>query len=77
MFASSEIGIRADRTAATTDSDRRSGQIRRVAVILFTLAVEAILVVGLIYLSLAPSADGGGGTGPDRPPVPLVGSPWP
>jgi hypothetical protein len=77
MFASSWIGVRPDRTAAATSSDRLSGPIRRVVVILFTVAVEGVLVIGLILLTLAPSADGGGGTGPDRPPVPLVGSPWP
>jgi hypothetical protein len=71
MFASSSIGVRPDRTAAATGSDRRSGPIRRVVVILFTILVEAALVVGLILLTLAPSADGGGRTGPERPPAPL------
>jgi hypothetical protein len=77
MFASSSVSVRRERAAAATASDRLSGRIRRVVVIVFTVAVEAALVIGLIYLSLAPSADGGGGTGPDRPPVPLAGSPWP
>jgi hypothetical protein len=77
MFASSSIGVRPDRTAAASGTVRLSGPTRRVVVILFTVFVEATLVVGLILLTLAPSADSGGGTGPDRPPVPLVGSPWP
>jgi hypothetical protein len=71
MYAGSSIDLRQGRRPIV-GLDRRSGPIRRVAVILFTVTVEATLVVGLILLTLAPGADGGHGTGPDRPPAPLV-----
>jgi hypothetical protein len=46
--------------------------IRRALVYLFAFVVEAILVVGLVILTLAPSTVGGQVGGPDRPPAPLV-----
>jgi len=45
---------------------------RRAIVLVFTIVVEALLVIGLILATLAPGADGGNGSGPDRPPVPLA-----
>ena len=71
MYAGSSIDVSQGRWPIAGPS-RRSGPIRRVVVILFTVAVEAILVMGFILLTLAPGGDGARGTGPDRPPAPLA-----
>jgi hypothetical protein len=71
MYAGSSIDLRQGRWPIIS-SDRRSSPIRPVLVTLFTVAVEATLVAGLILLTLAPGAYGGHGTGPDRPPAPLT-----
>jgi hypothetical protein len=71
MYAGSSIDVSQGRWPVA-GLGRRPGPIRRVVVTLFTVAVEATLVVGLIFLTLAPGADGGRGTGPDRPPAPLT-----
>jgi hypothetical protein len=71
MYARFSINLRQARWTAV-DSDRRADPIRRAVVILFTVAVEATLVIGLILLTLAPGAEGGRGIGPDRPPAPLA-----
>jgi hypothetical protein len=71
MYAGSSIDVSQGRWPIIGGS-RRPGPIRRVAVILFTVAIEAILVLGLILAILAPGADGGHGTGADRPPAPLT-----
>jgi hypothetical protein len=46
--------------------------VRRPLVFLFTIVVEATLVIGLVLVILAPGADGGYKPGPDRPPIPLT-----
>jgi|RhiMetdeSRZDD1v2_1073273.scaffolds.fasta_scaffold23649_4 hypothetical protein len=71
MYARSSIDVSPGRWPMV-GLDRRSGPIRRVVVILFTVAVEAILVLGFILVTLAPGGDGVRGTGPDRPPAPLA-----
>jgi len=71
MYAGSSIDLPQGRLPVI-GSDRRPGPVRRAAVYLFTFTVEAILVLGFILVILAPAADGGHGTGPDRPTAPLA-----
>jgi hypothetical protein len=44
----------------------------RTVVVLFTIVVEAALVIGLVLVILAPGTVGGQVGSPDRPPAPLV-----
>jgi hypothetical protein len=71
MYASSSVDLRQGRPAAPIGSGRPAGTIRRLSVHIFAFAVEAILVIGLIVVTLAPDGGSRPGTGPDRPPAPL------
>lgn len=64
--------------AATVAPARSSGRMRsiaRIVAILGALLIEAILVLGLVVLSLGIGAEVQPRLGPDRPPPPPVSAP--
>jgi hypothetical protein len=72
MHADSMIDRRdAVGTIAMTVRNRLGVSIGRIAVIVLTCLVQAILILGFVAVSLGLGAEGHVAVGPDRPPAPM------